>query len=295
MNVIWIKWGIKMDKILITGSEGFFASRFTEYYRDKYNIIEFGRTELDITNEEKTIKIIENNKPDYVIHSAAISDTGTCERNPELSYDINVRGTINVAKGCKNSNSKLIYFSSDQVYSNNNSLGPHNEDSILIPKTVYAAHKIEAEKKILGLLDDAVILRITWLFSLPEKNKKIKSNLIWNIIKGAMENKKVEFPEYDYRGITYVYDLIEAFDKILKLPEGIYNAGSENDLGAYDIAKIVFNELNLTNRIEELLVKNSDRHRDIRIANEKIKKYDIHFLSSEEAIKKCIRDFSFII
>lgn len=41
----------------------------------------------------------------------------------------------------------------------------------------------------------------------------------------------------------------------IKLPEGIYNAGSENDLGAYDIAKIVFNELNLTNRIEELLVK----------------------------------------
>ncbi len=81
----------------------------------------------------------------------------------------------------------------------------------------------------------------------------------------------------------------------IKLPEGIYNAGSENDLGAYDIAKIVFNELNLTSRIEELLIKNSDKHRDIRIVNEKIKKYDIHFLSTEEAIKKCIKDFSFKI
>ncbi len=290
-----IKWGIKMDKILITGSEGFFASRFIEYYRDRYNIVALGRKELDITDEEKTIKIIENHNPDCVIHSAAISDTGICERNPESSYDVNVKGTINVAKGCKNSNSKLIYFSSDQVYSNNNSLGPHNEESILTPKTVYASHKIEAEKKILELIDDAVILRITWLFCLPERNKKIKSNIIWNIIKGVMENEKVEFPERDYRGITYVYDLIEAFDKIFKLPGGIYNAGSENDLGAYDIAKIVFNELNLTSRIEELLIKNSDRHRDIRIVNEKIKKYDIHFLSTEEAIKKCIKDFSFKI
>jgi len=280
-----------MDKILITGSEGFFASRFIEYYGDKYNIIALGRNELDITDEDKTIKIIEKYNPRYVIHSAAISDTGTCEEHPELSYDINVRGTINVAKGCKNSNSKLIYFSSDQVYSNNSSLGPHDEESILTPQTVYASHKIEAEKKILELVDDLVILRITWLFSLPERNKKIKSNLIWNIIKGAMENKKLEFPMMDYRGITYVYDLIEAFDKILKLPTGIYNAGSENDLGAYDIAKIVFNELNLTSRIEELLVKNNDRHRDIRINNDKIKKYNIHFLSTEEAIKKCIRDF----
>jgi len=53
--------------------------------------------------------------------------------------------------------------------------------------------------------------------------------------------------------------------------------------------------LNLTSRIEELLIKNSDKHRDIRIVNEKIKKYDIHFLSTEEAIKKCIKDFSFKI
>ncbi|WP_346914030.1 hypothetical protein [Clostridium sp.] len=46
-----------MDKILITGSEGFFASRFIEYYRDKYNIVALGRKELDITDEEKTIKL----------------------------------------------------------------------------------------------------------------------------------------------------------------------------------------------------------------------------------------------
>ena len=102
-----------MEKILITGADGFFASRFIEYYGMKYNIIALGRKDLDITDEKKTIKVIERNNPDYVIHAAALSDTGACERNPQLSYDINVKGTINIAKGCKNSNSKLIYFSSD--------------------------------------------------------------------------------------------------------------------------------------------------------------------------------------
>ncbi|HAK43224.1 MAG TPA: NAD(P)-dependent oxidoreductase [Clostridium sp.] len=285
--------GKEMEKILITGADGFFASRFIEYYRMKYNIIALGRKDLDITDEKKTIEVIERNNPDYVIHAAALSDTGACERNPQLSYDINVKGTINIAKGCKNSNSKLIYFSSDQVYSNNSSSGPYNEESILTPKTVYALHKIEAEKRILELVGEAVILRITWLFSLPERNKRIKSNIIWNVVKCAMENKTIEFPQSDYRGITYVYDLIEVFDRILKIPRGIYNAGSENDLGAYDIAKIVFNELNLADMIEELLVKNNNMHRDIRISNDKLKTYDVHFPSTEEAVKKCIKDFSF--
>lgn len=222
-----------------------------------------------------------------------MSDTGACEINPQLSYDINVKGTINIAKGCKNINSKLIYFSSDQVYSNNNLSGPYEEECVLTPKTVYALHKIEAEKEILGLLDKVVILRITWLFSLPERDKRIKSNLIWNVIKAAMKNEAIEFPQDDYRGITYVYDLIEVFDKIIRLPKGIYNAGSENNFGAYDIATIVFNELNINNRMKELLVRNTKRKRDIRISNDKLKKYGIYFPSTEEAVKKCIKEFSF--
>ncbi len=282
-----------MKKILITGAEGFFASRFIDYYNEKYSIIALGRGDLDITEEEKTIEVIERYNPDYVIHAAALSDTGACEMNPQLSHDINVKGTVNIARGCKNTNSKLIYFSSDQVYSNNNLSGPYEENCVLAPKTVYALHKLEAEKKVLELVEEAVVLRITWLFSLPEIGKRIKSNIIWNVIRATMRNETIEFPQDDYRGITYVYDLIEVFDQIIKLPKGIYNAGSENNLGAYDIAKIIFNELNINNRMEELLTKNTNRQRDIRISNDKLKKYGIHFPSTEEAVKKCIKDFSF--
>jgi len=285
--------GVKMKKILITGAEGFFASRFIEYYNEKYNIIALGRGDLDITEEKKTIETIEKYNPDYIIHAAALSDTGACERNPQLSHDINVKGTINIAKGCKNTNSKLIYFSSDQVYSNNNFSGPYEEDYDLAPKTVYALHKLEAERKVLELVEEAVVLRITWLFSLPERGKRMKPNIIWNVIKAAMRNETIEFPQDDYRGITYVYDLIEVFDKIIRLPKGIYNAGSENNLGAYDIARNVFSELNIDSRMEGLLARNTNRQRDIRISNDKLKKYGIYFPSTEEAVKKCIKDFSF--
>ena len=89
-----------MKKVLVTGSNGFLASRFKEYYKDKYDILALSHKELDITNEKQVYDFFKNNNIDIVFHSAAISDTGRCQRETELAQDINVSGTINIAKGC---------------------------------------------------------------------------------------------------------------------------------------------------------------------------------------------------
>lgn len=286
-----------MDTILITGKDGFFASRFIDYYKEKYNIIGFSHSDLDITNESDTVAAIMSYKPDYLIHAAAVSDTGMCQRNPEKSFEVNVNGSINIAKGCQAAKTKLIYISSDQVYNGNNEPGPYSEDCIAVPDTVYGNHKIEAEKSVESILQDVAILRFTWLFSLPERQKKTNSNIIWNIVRAAMKNEKIQLPANEYRGITYIYDLLDNFHKIINLPSGIYNAGSENNISTYDISKIVLKEMGLENRLEEILIKDVERfklkNRDLRISNNKLKNYDICFENTEEAVKKCIDDFLF--
>ena len=37
-----------MKKVLVTGNNGFLASRFIEFYKDKYEIISFNKSDLDI-------------------------------------------------------------------------------------------------------------------------------------------------------------------------------------------------------------------------------------------------------
>lgn len=288
-----------MDTLLVTGKNGFFASRFIEYYKDKYNIIALSHSDLDITDEKQTIAAILKYSPTYLVHSAALSDTGTCERNPEKSLEINVRGSINVARGCLAAKTKLIYLSSDQVYNGNTEPGPYNEECIAIPNTVYGNHKMQAENSVIGVIQNVVILRLTWLFSLPERHKKINSNIIWNIVKSAMKNEYIKFPACEYRGMTYIYDLLKNFDKILNLPSGIYNAGSENNLSTYEIAGVVLKEMGLNDRIEEILIKDVEKfkiqNRDLRISNNKLKNYNIYFKSTEEAVRNCVNDFSFKI
>lgn len=285
-----------MDKILVTGSKGFFASRFIEYYRDKYEIISFGHNTLDITDEHKTIETIKEIKPRYIIHAAAISDTGACERNPEVSYKVNVEGSANIAKGSAEIGAKLIYLSSDQLYNGNSEEGPYTEEEPC-PNTVYGRHKLEAEETAARIAKEAVSLRLTWLFSLPERNKKISSNMIWNVVRAGLKNEAVKLPVNEYRGLTYVYNLIENFEKILELPCGSYNAGSENNLTTYDIGKLVLENMGLSHRSNDLLIRDEERFKDIkhdlRISNEKLRNYNIYFPSTEEAVSRCINDFNF--
>jgi dTDP-4-dehydrorhamnose reductase len=286
-----------MNKILVTGSEGFFASRFIEYYKDEYDITALNHSTLDISDEKETIKTIKEIGPDYIVHAAAISDTGACEKNPELSYKVNVVGTANIAKGCVEAGAKLFFLSSDQVYNGNLEAGPYTEEYV-VPNTVYGNHKLEAEKAAAKIVQEAVSLRLTWMFSLPERHKKINSNIVWNVTKAAMKKEPLKLPVNEYRGITYVYDLIENFSKMLSLPAGVYNAGSENNLSTYETAKIVLEKLGLSERVNELLIKDEERfryNRDLRITNRKIQNYNIYFSNTEEAVHKCMKDFLYKI
>lgn len=284
-----------MDTIVITGTDGFFASRLKDILEDKFNVIAVNHHRMDITNKDETLKTINELKPQYVVHSAAISDTGLCEKSPELSYNVNVNGCINMAEACEDVKAKLIVLSSDQVYNGNTEAGPYSENCLAAPNSVYGRHKLEAENAVLKILDNSIILRLTWLFSLPERKKKTNANILNNIIKAAVSNTEVTLSANEYRGITYVYDILDNFTEIIELPKGVYNTGSENNLSTYEVGSLVFRELGLGYRRDEILVKDIDRYkenkRDLRICNKKMKAFDIFIPDTEEGLHRCIKEF----
>lgn len=285
-----------MKKILVTGSNGFLASRFNEYYKDKYDILSLSHKELDITNENQVYDFFKNNNIDIVFHSAAISDTGRCQREPKLAQEINVGGTINIAKGCELNNSTLIFASSDQIYAGNEEQGPYKEDIILKPNNIYGDTKLEAEKEIKNRLEKYYNLRLTWMFSYAERNKRVNTNIITNILNAALKGEKISLSTNEYRGISYVYEVIENIEKLINIPFGDYNFGCENDICTYDIGCSVLENLGLHNRIEDIIIKDierfKDKKRDLRINNKKLRDNGIYFDSTQEAIARCIKEFN---
>ncbi|MDU2671977.1 MAG: sugar nucleotide-binding protein [Clostridium sp.] len=285
-----------MKKVLVTGSNGFLASRFNEYYKDKYDILALSHKELDITNENQVYDFFKNNNIDIVFHSASISDTGRCQREIELAKNINVDGTINIEKGCELNNSTLIFASSDQLYAGNEEEGPYKEDIILRPNNIYGDTKLEAEKEIKNILEKYYNLRLTWMFSYAERNKRVNTNIITNILNAALKGGKISLATNEYRGISYVYEVIENIEKLMNIPFGDYNFGSENDICTYDIGCSVLENLGLQNRIEDIIIKDTerfkDKKRDLRINNKKLRDNGIYFDNTGEAISRCIKEFN---
>ena len=80
-------------RLLITGAGDFSVPGFVNIIVTGTDMRQWGVThrELDIEDFVAVSAFIKAIRPDYVLHCAAISNTGTCERNPVLSEKVNVR------------------------------------------------------------------------------------------------------------------------------------------------------------------------------------------------------------
>ena len=284
-----------MKKILLTGGNGFFCTRFAKRYEGTYEILSTDSQMLDVTDSEKVTETIKDFKPDYVIHAAAIASTEFCNKNPELAYKINVTGAINVAKACKLVHAKMIFISSEQVFNGNCEAGPYTEEVTPCPDTVYGKNKFEAEGLLKEVLDELWVVRFTWLFGLPERNCGMSPNILWDTLTAILKGKKTKVTTNEYRGLTYVYEVIDQFPMIFEIPYGIYHVGSHNSLTRYDISALIFKEVGVQHRIEELLEVDIEKYkehtRDIRLCTDKIKSYGLEFSESKDGITKCLKEF----
>ena len=287
-----------MKRVLITGGKGFLMSRTIKTYQDQWEILSLDREQLDITDHQAVSQTFESFQPTHVIHAAAIAMTQVCEDHPDLAYRVNTEAAAHIAKECKKHNAKLLFFSTEQVFNGNKEAGPYTVDTIPVPDTVYGQSKYAAEKAIQALEADAVILRLSWLFGLPERNLPNGYTLFWDVFSAALRHQPTQASPNEFRGVTCAYDLIDQFDSIFALPANIYHFGSENTMSRYETARLILKELNISEEvIDETILcaseKFKDHPRDLRLDYSQTKAAGISILPTEESISKELAAFHY--
>lgn len=280
-------------KVLVTGGSGFLGRRTAAYLQQLgWQVLLPRHGELDITTEAELCEWFRRNRPDAVIHTAAVSDTGRCQREPEWSEKINVGGSVNLATVCREYGAKLLICSSDQVYSGSEEKGPHREDEILAPNNVYGCQKLRAEQRCLEILPETVCLRLSWMYAktgLPNEHSHFLATL-----QGALadESKPLLWPVYDRRGITDVADVVKNLPKALELSGGVWNFGSENDSSTYDTVKTVLQELRMDAALLRLQ-KNEEafaaQPRDLTMDQSRCKAAGILFPTTKEGLRSALK------
>lgn len=256
--------------ILVTGASGFVGNKIMNLCKDV-----IACPSLRDVSEDKIKRIVEESGVDTIIHTAAISDIGMCQANPDDSYFANVLIPVFLAKASKDI--KLICFSSDQVYSGTDEEGPYTEDMVK-PNNIYAEHKFLMEQMVLDISPTAVMLRAEWMYDYYSK----KPNYFVNIINAK---ETVSFSSHQFRGITYVKEVAENMEKVTHLPGGIYNFGSETSKSMYEITKDFLKLIQ-----KDITVEDAPPRHNLWINCEKARKYGVNFSSVEDGLKKCAED-----
>ena len=258
-------------RILITGTTGFVGHELKASYTDA-----IAAPSLRNATRDMIMKIVEESEADVVIHTAAISDIGTCQKDPQSSYFANVQIPLYLAAACKDR--KLICFSSDQVYSACKEEGPYIEE-VVKPGNIYAEHKLEMEERVLELVPSAVMLRAEWMYDYVSP----KPNYFLNVLHASQQ---VSFSSRQFRGITYLKEVVENMDHVMALPGGVYNFGSETNQSMYKITEQFLQLLGKDVQLHDAL----PRH-NLWMNCEKARKYGVEFSDASDGLKRCLNDY----
>ena len=147
-----------LKKIVITGGGGRFAQVLKKNNK-KLDILYPGKKELDILDLNSIKKYLKKNKPQYLIHAAALSrPMNIHDKQISTSINLNIIGTANIVKVCSDLKIKLIYFSTGYVYEGR--VGNYKETDAVLPFNNYAWSKLGGECAV-AMYKNSLILRIT--------------------------------------------------------------------------------------------------------------------------------------
>lgn len=198
-------------KILVTGAGGMLGSCLIEKLK-QYDVIGIG-SEIEITDHVILSEFLEYEKPNIIIHAAALTNVDECERNADKAYAVNVIGTQNLVNYCTSKNCFFVYLSSTGVYGDTKD-ERYTEFCKVRPTTVHHKSKYEGEKTVVNHLNRYLIIRTGWLYGGDITHAK---NFVYKRYLEAKDSKSICANGNQIGNPTYVNDLV---DQIVLLLEG---------------------------------------------------------------------------
>jgi len=163
-----------------------------------------GLQKIDLLEADAVQKVILENQPSVIIHSAAERNCNTVDNNYDAAFNLNVNSTKHIAKLAAEIGAVLIYISTDYVFDGNNP--PYKEIDVPNPLNKYGLTKLEGEKVTLQEHNGACILRVPVLYGQVEHlQESVVIGLLTNLIDVNIKNGVSEQQRINNTSLVKIY------------------------------------------------------------------------------------------
>lgn len=238
-----------MNELAKRGHEGIGSDLAPAYsgIQDGSSVTKEPYRSLDITDKAAVKTLLEELRPDAVIHCAAWTAVDLAEDpdKQEKVRAINAAGTQNIAEACREIDAKMVYISTDYVFDGQGTTPWDPDCKDYKPLNVYGQTKLEGELAVSEILQKYFIVRIAWVFGLNGKN------FIRTMLNVAKTHDTVRVVNDQIGTPTYTFDLSRLLIDMVETEKyGYYHATNEGGfISWYDFTREIYRQAGLSTKV----------------------------------------------
>lgn len=227
-------------KVLVTGSTGYLGQLLVAALSEEFEVVGVSRSSspyaLDIEDAAACETLLQELQPDVIVHTAAMSNPGECEKGPDRAESANVpRGFLEAAASLSPP-ARFVFTSTDQVLDGSGHCSTEEEPAR--PVNVYGRTKAAAEKVVQELFSEHTILRLSFIYG-PTVPGAHGTFLQFALGKLRAGEPFTAFTD-QVRSSVYVSDVVEAVRLAIRGEvSGVVNVGGPDPLSRYDFCHVV--------------------------------------------------------
>ena len=252
---------------------------------------------LDITNRDAVYETIRKIHPDAVIHCAAWTavDAAEDEENKDKVDRINVKGTSYIAIAAEEIGAKMMYISTDYVFSGEGEVPWEADCRDFAPLNVYGESKFRGETAVEETCKKFFIVRIAWVFGLSGKN------FIKTMLNVGKTHDKLKVVCDQIGTPTYTYDLARLLVDMIETDKyGYYHATNEGGyISWYDFTCEIFRQAGYTTKVtpvttEEYGLSKAARPFNSRLDKSKLQANGFELLPAwQDALSRYLKEIEY--
>lgn len=235
-----------MNKAIVTGASGLLGRAIRNAFEidPDWEItglaksrVRDGLTCHDLLDAEATRMLVERERPEVVIHSAAERRPDLCEGQPENTRALNVTATSTLCEAVREVGGWTLFISTDYVFDGMNP--PYRPGDATHPLNAYGESKLAGEEAVFSAHSGNTVLRVPILYGEVEE---LDESAVTVIARALLDSTPGQMDHWAVRWPTLVDDVAAACLGMAcrrvagQSCEGVWHFGGDEPMTKYDMA-----------------------------------------------------------